>query len=39
VLLGWLYAAGVMAGWAWWERARVERARVVPATDADLETA
>jgi hypothetical protein len=22
VLLGWLYAASVMAGWAWWERRR-----------------
>lgn len=22
VLLGWLYAGGVMAGWAWWERRR-----------------
>ncbi len=23
VLLGWVYAGGVMAGWAWWERRRV----------------
>jgi membrane-associated phospholipid phosphatase len=22
VLLGWLYAAAVMGGWAWWERRR-----------------
>ena len=22
VLLGWLYAGAVMAGWAWWERRR-----------------
>jgi membrane-associated phospholipid phosphatase len=35
VLLGWLYAAAVMAAWAWWERRRAEdpdlRARVGPA--------
>jgi membrane-associated phospholipid phosphatase len=24
VLLGWLYAGGVMAGWAWWERMRAD---------------
>jgi membrane-associated phospholipid phosphatase len=24
VLLGWLYAGGVMAGWSWWERRRQE---------------
>jgi hypothetical protein len=22
VLLGWMYAGGVMAAWAWWERRR-----------------
>ena len=26
-LLGWCYAAAVMAGWAWWERRRAPRAR------------
>lgn len=26
VLLGWLYAGGVMAGWAWWERSRAAKA-------------
>ena len=32
VLLGWLYAAAVMGGWAWWERRRsVARAEAVPA--------
>jgi hypothetical protein len=31
VLLGWLYAGGVMAAWAWWERRR--DASAVPATD------
>ena len=25
VLLGWLYAGGVMAGWAWWERRRARQ--------------
>jgi len=25
VLLGWLYAGGVMAAWAWWERRRAQR--------------
>lgn len=37
VLLGWLYAGGVMAGWAWWERRRAERAQ--PPPTAGLETA
>jgi membrane-associated phospholipid phosphatase len=27
VLLGWLYAGAVMAGWAWWERRRSARLR------------
>jgi len=31
VLLGWLYAGAVMAGWSWWERRRGERA-TPPAT-------
>ncbi len=31
VLLGWLYAAAVMGGWAWWERRSVARAEAVPA--------
>jgi membrane-associated phospholipid phosphatase len=30
VILGWLYAAGVMAAWTWWEQRRVSRAE--PAT-------
>jgi hypothetical protein len=38
VLLGWLYAGGVMAAWAWWERRRAEQAEAAPATAADLET-
>jgi membrane-associated phospholipid phosphatase len=25
VLLGWIYAGAVVAGWAWWERRRAER--------------
>lgn len=39
VLLGWLYAGGVMAAWAWWERRRAEQARAVPTTAAEPETA
>jgi hypothetical protein len=39
VLLGWLYAGGVMAGWAWWERRRAEQAQPVPAAAADVEAA
>jgi hypothetical protein len=35
VLLGSLYAGGVMAGWAWWERQRVERAQAVPVAAAE----
>jgi hypothetical protein len=33
VALGWIYAAAVMAGWAWWERRRpaVEALRAAPA--------
>ena len=31
VLLGWLYAGAVMAGWAWWERRR-GRSAIEPAT-------
>ncbi len=33
VALGWLYAAAVMAGWAWWERRRpaAEPFRTAPA--------
>jgi len=31
VLLGWLYAGGVMAAWAWWERRRAgQQARATP---------
>jgi hypothetical protein len=30
VLLGWLYAGAVMAGWAWWERRRSSARRVEP---------
>jgi PAP2 superfamily len=29
VLLGWLYAGGVMAGWAWWERSRATAPRAI----------
>lgn len=29
VLLGWLFAGSVMAGWAWWERRRAEQAQAV----------
>jgi hypothetical protein len=32
VLLGWLYAGGVMAGWAWWEGRRVRTTAEAPAT-------
>jgi type IV secretory pathway VirB3-like protein len=39
VLLGWLYAAGVMAAWAWWERRRAEQAQAAPAAVADPGTA
>jgi membrane-associated phospholipid phosphatase len=38
VLLGWLYAGGVMVGWAWWERRRAERAAIAPGAVADPET-
>jgi hypothetical protein len=30
VLLGWLYAGAVMAGWGWWERRRLRDVRVQP---------
>ncbi|MET0306367.1 MAG: phosphatase PAP2 family protein [Solirubrobacterales bacterium] len=30
VLLGWLYAGAVMAGWAWWERRRLRGVRAQP---------
>ncbi len=40
VLLGWLYAGGVMAAWARWERRRARQAQVVPvAAVAEPETA
>ncbi len=31
VLLGWIYAGGVMAGWSWWERRRVGSAPIARA--------
>jgi membrane-associated phospholipid phosphatase len=34
VLLGWLYAAGVMAGWAWLERRRTQNAPAAEAAGA-----
>jgi membrane-associated phospholipid phosphatase len=34
VLLGWIYAGGVMIGWTAWERARAARASRVEAADA-----
>ncbi len=39
VLLGWLYAGAVMAGWAWWERARSRQYRTAAKALADLEAA
>jgi membrane-associated phospholipid phosphatase len=38
VLLGWLYAGGVMAGWAWWER-RQEAKLPAPSLAAEPEPA
>jgi membrane-associated phospholipid phosphatase len=38
VLLGWLYAGGVMAAWAWWERRRAAQPQPAPAV-AEPETA
>jgi membrane-associated phospholipid phosphatase len=39
VLLGWLYAGGVMAGWAWWERRRAQRPQAASPGVVDAETA
>jgi membrane-associated phospholipid phosphatase len=39
VLLGWLYAGGVMVAWAWWERPRAQQAQAAPTAIAEPDAA